>query len=138
MSLLSSLVSAKPRPQLPAPGVALSLLSEAIENRKDLASLEIGEARDHALVSTLLAAGTAALVLLVGIAMTLLVASMVWESPHRVAWMGGVCAFYCAAAIGTGTALRQRLRTWQPLKETHIQLEEDFQCLSKLIKSAIH
>jgi uncharacterized membrane protein YqjE len=138
MSLLSSLASAKPRPQLPAPGVALSLLSESIENRKDLASLEIEEARDHAVVSTLLAAGTAALVLLVGFAITLLVASMVWESPHRVAWMVGVCAFYCIAAIATGSALRQRLRNWQPLKETHTQLEEDFQCLSKLIKSAIH
>ncbi|HEY4248835.1 MAG TPA: phage holin family protein [Lacunisphaera sp.] len=137
MSLLSSIVSARPRPQLPAPGVAFSLLGESLDHRRELASLEVGEARDHAIVSTLLAAGTAALVLLTGFAVTLLVASLVWESPHRVAWMVGVCMVYGGTAVWIGSVLVKRLRTWQPLQETQSQLEQDFQCLSKLIKSVL-
>ncbi len=137
MSLLSSLISTKPRPQLPAPGVVFSLLGESLDHRRELTSLEVGEARDHALVSTLLAAGTAAFILLTGLAVTLLVASIVWDSPHRVAWMVGVCAIYGGSAIWTGSILVNRLRTWQPLKETQSQLEQDFQCLSKLIKSVL-
>ncbi len=135
MSLLSSLTNAKPRPQLPAPGVAFSLLGESLDHRRELAALEVGEARDHAVVSTLLAAGTAALILLTGFAVTLLVASLVWESPHRVAWMVGVCAVYGGVAVGVASVLVTRLRMWQPLQETQSQLKQDFQCLSKLIKS---
>ena len=137
MSLLSSLANSTARPQLPAPGVALSLFSESAAHRAELAALEMGEARDHALVSTVLAAGTAALGLFTGFAITLLIASLVWDSPHRVWWLAGLCAVYCGAAIWTGMVLVQRLRTWRPLCETHTQLQEDFQCLSKLIKSAI-
>jgi uncharacterized membrane protein YqjE len=137
MSLLSSLASAKPRPQLPAPGVAFSLLGESLDHRRELASLEVVEARDHAIVSTLLAAGTAVLVLLLGFAITLLVASIVWDGPHRVAWMVGVCLVYGGTAVGSGSLLLKRLRTWHPLEETQSQLEQDFQCLSKLIKSVL-
>ncbi|MEO6995865.1 MAG: phage holin family protein [Lacunisphaera sp.] len=137
MSLLSSLTSAKPRPQLPAPGVALSLLGESLDHRRELAALEVWEARDHAIVSTLLGAGAAALVLLTGFAITLLVASLVWESPHRVGWMVGVCLVYGGSAVGVASVLVKRLRTWRPLEETQSQLEQDFQCLSKLIKSVL-
>ena len=125
MSLLSSLASAKPRPQLPAPGVAFSLLGESLDHRRELASLEVVEARDHAIV------------LLLGFAITLLVASIVWDGPHRVAWMVGVCLVYGGGAVGSGSLLLKRLRTWHPLQETQSQLEQDFQCLSKLIKSVL-
>ena len=125
------------RPQLPAPGVAFSLLGEAAEHRTELASLEIADARDHALVSSLLAAGTAALVLFTGFAITLLLASLVWDSPSRVWWLVGLCVIYLGGAFWTGFALVHRLRTWRPLNETRSQLQEDFQCLSKLIKSAL-
>lgn len=135
MSLLSSFANARSRPQLPAPGVAFSLLGESLDHRRELAFLEVEEARDHAVVSTLLAVGTAMLGLLTGFAITLLVASLVWESPHRVAWMMGVCLVYGGTAVWTGFVLVKRLRTWQPLHETHSQLEQDYQCLSKLIKS---
>ena len=138
MSLLSSLANPKPRPQLPAPGVVFSLLGESCTHRAELAALELGEARDHALVSTLLAAGTAALALFTGFALTLLIASLVWDSPHRAGWLVGLCLVYLGAAAATGFALVKRLRTWQPLNETHTQLQEDFQCLSKLIKTVIH
>ena len=137
MSLLSSLATSGSRAKLPAPGVALSLFTESVAHRAELASVEVTEARDHALVSTLLAAGTAMLALFTGFAITLLLASLVWDSPHRVAWLTGLCFAYLAAAVSTGFSLVKRLRSWRPLSETQTQLQEDFQCLSKLIKSAI-
>jgi uncharacterized membrane protein YqjE len=138
MSLFSAIANSRLRPQLPASGVAFSILSESVAHRAELASLELGEARDHALVSTLLAAGTAAMVLFSGFAITLLLASLVWESPHRGWWLAGLCAAYLGTALWAGLALVRRLRTWRPLEETQTQLQEDFQCLNKLIKSVIH
>ena len=137
MSLLSSLTNPKPRPRLPAPGAAFSLFSESVAHRAELASVEVGEARDHALVSTLLAASTVVLALFTGFAITLLLASLVWDSPHRVWWLIGLCAIYLGAAILTGLSLVKRLRTWRPMSETSSQLHEDFQCLSQLIKSVV-
>ena len=66
-----------------------------------------------------------------------MVASLVWESEHRVAWMLGVFMVYASTAVWVGSILVKRLRMWQPLQETHSQLEQDFQCLSKLIKSVL-
>lgn len=133
-----SLLSAPParRPQLPAPDVALSLFSESVAHRAELAALELDEAREHALRSTLLAAAAAALVLFSGFALTLLVASLVWDDPHRGWWLGGLCATYLAAALATGFILARRLRDWQPFGETRHQLQKDHQCLSQLIKSS--
>ena len=137
MSLLSSIATSAPRSKLPAPGVAFSLFSESVAHRAELASVEVIEARDHALVSTLLAAGTVTLALFTGFAITLLLASLVWDSPHRVWWLVGLCVLYLGAAVLTGFSLVKRLRSWRPLSETQTQLQEDFQCLSKLIKSVI-
>lgn len=125
-----------PRPQLPSPGVALSLLTESVAHRAELAVLELDEAREHALGSLLLAAGTAALVLFTGFALTLLAASLVWDQPQRGAWLAGLGLVYLAGAVTTGTFLARRLRTWRPLTETTGQLRQDYQCLSHLIKSA--
>ncbi len=122
---------------MPAPGVAFSLFSESVAHRAELASVEVGEARDHALVSTLLAAGTIVLALFTGFAVTLLLASLVWDSPHRIWWLTGLCAIYLGSALATGFTLVKRLRTWRPMSETTSQLQEDFQCLSHLIKSVV-
>ncbi len=125
-----------PRPQLPPPGVALALLTESVAHRAELAGLELAEARDHAGGSALLAGTAAALGLLTGFAFTFFVAGLVWDGPHRGWWLGGLCAGYLAATLGTGCLLRQRLRTWRPLGEIQQQLQQDYQCLSTLIKSA--
>jgi uncharacterized membrane protein YqjE len=137
MSLLSPHAAAPSRPQLPSPGVAVSLFNETFEHRAELAAVELGEVRDHALISTLLAGGTAALVLFTGFALTLLLASLVWDSPNRAWWLTGLTAVYLLGAGYTGYSLVRRLRTWHPLEETQSQLKQDYQCLSKLIKAAI-
>ena len=127
---------AEPRPQLPAPGVALSLFAESVAHRAELAAIELDEAREHALGSLLLAAGTAALVLFTGFALTLLAASLVWDLPNRGWWLAGLVAAYLAGAAGAGCLLTRRLRTWRPLAEVSAQLQEDTRCLTHLIKSA--
>ncbi len=137
MSLLSALANPKPRPQLPAPGVAFSLFSESAAHRAELASLEVEEARDHSLISILLAAALAAFILFTGFAVTLLFASLVWDNPNRVWWLAGLCVVYLGAAVWSGLTLTRRLRDWRPLDETQAQLKEDFQCLSQLIKSIV-
>jgi uncharacterized membrane protein YqjE len=127
---------AEPRPQLPAPGVALSLFAESVAHRAKLAALELGEAREHALGSLLLAAGTAALVLCTGFALTLFAASLVWDLPNRGWWLAGLMAAYLAATAAAGFLLNRRLRDWRPLAEVSAQLQEDARCLTHLIKSA--
>jgi len=124
------------RPEFPAPGVALGLLSESAAHRAELAALELGEARDHALGSTLLAGAAGALMLCTGFAVTLLLASLVWDDPHRGWWLGGLSTAYLGATVAAGIRLQRRLRDWQPLHEIRRQLREDHQCLSQLLKSA--
>jgi uncharacterized membrane protein YqjE len=126
----------EPRPQLPAVGVALSLFAESVAHRAELTVLELNEAREHALGSLLLAAGTAALVLCTGFALTLLAASLVWDLPHRSWWLAGLSALYLVGAGLTAFLLHRRLRIWRPLAEIQAQLHQDYQCLSHLIKSA--
>jgi uncharacterized membrane protein YqjE len=128
--------SAEPRPQLPSPGVVLSLFAESVSHRAELTALELAEAREHALASLLLAAGTAALGLFTGFALTLLVASLVWELPSRGWWLAGLVAAYLAGATAAGFLLTHRLRTWRPLAGITTQLQQDAQCLTHLIKSA--
>lgn len=125
-----------PRTRFPSPGVAFSLLSESASHRAELAALEMSEARDHVLVSLLLAAGTAAIALIAGFAITLLLASLAWDSPHRAWWLVGICTAYVGTATGLGFMLVRRMRDWRPLESTQTQLQEDLQCLNKLIKSA--
>lgn len=134
--IASSSSPSSPPPELPAARVALGLLGESAAHRVELAVLELGEARDHALASTLLAAAAGALALLTGFALTLLLASLVWEDPHRGWWLGGLSAVYLITAAAAAILLQRRLRDWQPLRETGQQLREDQQCLSQLLKSA--
>lgn len=126
-----------PRPQLPALGEALVLFAESVAHRAELAGLEIGEARDHAFVSTVMAGFAGAFVLFTGFAFTFLVAGLVWDGPHRAVWLGALSILYLAGAVVAAVLLRRRLRTWRPLGETHLQLKQDYQCLSSLIKSAV-
>lgn len=131
----ASSAASGPRPQLPPPRVALELFSESVTHRAELAALELEEAREHAAGSTLLAGAVAALALFAGFALTLLVASLVWELPNRGWWLGGLCGVYVAGTVTAGLVLARRLRAWRPLGETQAQLQQDYQCLRHLLKS---
>lgn len=127
--------AAPQRPQIPALKDALDLLGESAAHRAELAGLELAEASDHAFGSVILAVGTVLLTLITGFAVTLLIASIVWDSPHRLAWLAGMGLVYLAATATTGLLLHRRLSNWHPLGETRWQLQQDYQCLSTLIKS---
>ena len=108
-------VAEEQRPQLPPLGKAISLLGESVGHRAELAAIELSEAREHVVGSLLLAAGTAALVLFTGFALTLLAASLVWDLPNRGWWLAGLTLVYIAGAFTTGFILVRRLHTWHPL-----------------------
>ena len=123
------------RPQIPPLGAAVELLGESAAHRAELAGLEIAEASDHAFGSMILAVATILLALITGFAVTLLVASLVWDSPYRLWWLAGLGVLYLGGTLTTGLLLRSRLNNWHPLIETRWQLQQDYQCLSTLIKS---
>ena len=125
------------RSHIPAPRVALDLFGESVAHRAELAALELEEAREHVTGSTLLAGAVAALALFAGFAFTLLVAGLVWDLPSRAWWLGGLCVLYLGAAVTAGVILSQRLRNWRPLGEIQSQMQQDYQCLSQLIKSIV-
>jgi uncharacterized membrane protein YqjE len=125
------------RPQLPSPGVALGLLSESAAHRAELAALEFQEAREHATHSALLAGAAVGLALCTGFAFTFFVAGLVWDRPDRAWWLAGLTAVYLGSAVVCGFRLSRRLRDWKPLGETQSQLQQDYQCLSKLLKSIV-
>lgn len=134
---MSLLGTPAPRPRLPSPGEALRLLGTAWDHRSALARLELEDARDHVAGSALVAAALYFLTLLSGVAFTLLVAALVWDSPHRAWWLGGLCALYAGGAAAAAWTLLHRWRTWQPLAETRAQLRDDRQCLTQVIGSVL-
>lgn len=136
-SLNASSNSGSPGLQIPPVANILPLLSESIAHRTELASIELDEARTHAIDSSLLAGATCVLLLLAGFALTLLVAALVWDSPYRGWWLTGLCAAYLVAAGTTFWRLKKRLRTWRPFAETQSQIQLDFQCLNTLLKSPL-
>ena len=126
-----------PHPPLPEAGAALLLLAESVAHRAELVAIELAEAREHAVRCLLLTGAAGALALFAGFALTLLVASQVWDDPHRAWWLGGLTVAYLAAAFAAGRVLSRRLQDWRPLNETQRQLQQDYQCLSNQLKSAV-
>jgi uncharacterized membrane protein YqjE len=135
MSLLDSIES---RPRVPSLGTVVRLFTEALGNRADLAALELEETRTEASVSAVLVAAVLALVHFAGFAFTLTVAAVVWDSPHRTAWLAGLGAVYLVAGTIVAGLLWRRLRAWRPFAETKSQLKQDHQCLKELSKSIFH
>jgi uncharacterized membrane protein YqjE len=116
---------------------AAALLNDAVSNRKDLAAIELAEARGHAGLSALLAGVVAVFIFLGGLMLTLTIAGLVWDSPHRTWWLAGISATCVGGAAIAVLALRRRLRAWQPFGEIRRQLQLDHQCLSQLIQAIL-
>lgn len=136
MSLLDSIT--EPRPQIPSLGTAVRLLNDALGNRFDLASVELEESRDAAAVAAVLIAVVLCLVISACFAFTLTIAAVVWDSPHRGAWLGGLAGAYLVVGGIIGFVLWRRLRAWQPFAETKSQIKQDYQCLQELSKAILH
>jgi uncharacterized membrane protein YqjE len=137
MSLLGSLDPTAPRPRVPPLSEAATLLNDALSHRADLAAIELAEARAHAQASLLLLGLAALLALLGGFALTLTLTGLVWDSPHRVAWLTAMCVAYLLGAVATGFLLHRRMQAWRPFSEICHQLQQDQQCLTRLIRSIL-
>lgn len=135
---MSLLGSGEPRPQVPPLGAVVRLLNDALENRLALAGVELDETKSHVSVAAVLLGIVACLVIFAGFAFTLMVAALVWDSPHRGAWLAGLGGFYVLAAAAVSFVLWRRLKGWQPFAETKSQLNQDQQCLKELTKSILH
>jgi uncharacterized membrane protein YqjE len=134
MSLFGSSLS---QPRIPPLGETANLLNDALTHRAELVTLEIDEARSHAQTSALLLGVSMVLALLGGFAVTLTLAVLVWDNPHRGWWLAALCAAYLVGAAGAAWALRNRLKTWRPFAEIRTQIKEDHQCLIQLIKAIV-
>ena len=130
---MSETLNVPARPQFPGIVRALSLLLRATGNRSRLATLELLEVRENMIQYALLAAVALGVCLLAGISITLLFASLIWDSPNRAWWLAALTCLYLAVASLAVTNLIFRLRVWRPLAETQNQLREDYQCLRTLL-----
>lgn len=104
-----------------------------IDHRAELAALEMGEARDHAVGLSGLFLISAVGALLTGFAVNLLVAALWWDTPHRVLAISLSIGAQAAIAITAATLCVRRARLWRPLSQTLDQLKKDSQCLHELL-----
>ncbi len=102
--------------------VSVPLFPKPAAPRQQSSAQELSKPKDHVLYASLLAGVASALVLFAVFVLTLLVASLVWNSPYRSWFLLGVGLAYL---IGTFTAARvlwRRLRVGRLLNETHLQV----------------
>lgn len=100
------------------------------ENRVDLLTVELQEARARVLQSLLLVLGVAVFVFLAGIALTIAIVVLLWKiSP--VAVLLGLAAIYAAIAFIFYRRLVVLQRDWKTLPATLDQLRKDRACLER-------
>jgi uncharacterized membrane protein YqjE len=103
------------------------------ENRLELLTLEVQEARVRLLHAILLALGAAAFGLLAGVALTGVVVVLFWQfSP--VAVLLALTGLYGAAAGILYRRLTALLHDWQNLPATLDQLRKDRACLETILE----
>lgn len=125
-------------PNAATPLAAVRILARGTGHRIQLASVELAQARIHAITSGVIAGFGIGLALIAGFSITLCIAAMVWESPNRMAWLTSITFVYVALAAAVVGILIKRMMTWRPFSETTNQLIQDYQCLRQLIDQAAH
>ena len=101
-----------------------------VENRLELLMVEAQEERERILLAIWLALGAAAFGLLAGIALTIVIAVVLWERSPVIALLV-LAALYLIAAACFYTQLLRLRRNWQTLPGTLDQLKKDRECLEK-------
>jgi uncharacterized membrane protein YqjE len=101
-----------------------------LENRLQLLMVEAQEERERVLMAIWLALGAAAFGLLAGVALTILVAVMLWDVSPKIA-MSVLTLLYATGAIIFYQRLMRLQRGWQTLSATLEQLKKDRECLEK-------
>jgi len=102
------------------------------ENRLELLTVEVQEARERLLHAILLASGVAAFGLLAGLTLTAAIVVGLWAySP--VAVLLTLTGLYGAAGVCLWRRLTGLLRDWQTLSASLDQLRKDRKCLEKIL-----
>jgi uncharacterized membrane protein YqjE len=125
----------EPAPSLSALGSASRIIVEGLLHRGELAALELREARTHAVATGAIAAVGVGFALFFGLAGTLVIAALVWESEYRVLILSLVALSYLIGAVAFGWWAYRRLRSWRPLGEIRRQLEEDCLCVQQYLSA---
>jgi uncharacterized membrane protein YqjE len=110
-------------------------LVRGLDHRAELASLEMSEARDHAVGISGLFLLSAVAALLTGFALNFFVAALWWDTPHRLLALGLSVAVQAAVATTAAVICVRRARLWRPLPQTIDQFKKDSQCLHELLTS---
>lgn len=105
-------------------------------HRGELAALELTEARDFCVRTSVMIGISVALVLLGGFAVTFAVAAAVWNRPDRGMILSLLALAYFAVSGGFAFFAARRLNAWQPFSETTRQLREDCACIQEMINDA--
>jgi uncharacterized membrane protein YqjE len=100
------------------------------ENRLQLLMVEAQEERQRILLAFWLALGAAAFGLLAGVALTVIVAVLLWEHSPVIALLVLAALYFMLAAIFYGQLARLQ-KHWQTLPCTLDQLRKDRECLEK-------
>ncbi len=85
--------------------------------------------------SSLLAGVAFGMLVFTGFSLTLLMASLVWTSPHRDWFLSGLVLAYLSCTFATTQALGRRLRAWLPLKDIQMRLRQGGRDLGNLLES---
>jgi uncharacterized membrane protein YqjE len=102
------------------------------ENRAALAAVEIEEGKEVLTSAIVWLFVAMAAGLLVGLALTFLVAAVFWDTPHRVTALVVLALVELAVAVIAGAVARVRWRSWFPLEQTRAQLKKDSECLRQM------
>lgn len=99
-----------------------------LQNRLELITIELKEEKTRAVSLVIWGASLAFLGFLGLVALMFTLAFIFWE--QRVAVMGGFCAFFFVAAMGSFFMLKKNLKT-PPFAETIAQLKKDREWLQR-------
>jgi uncharacterized membrane protein YqjE len=94
--------------------------------------LELEEERARLLQALLFALGLAAFGLLAGVALTIVVLLVFWES-HPLLAMSLLTAVYAGAALFFGLRLVRLQKSWEAFSGTLSQLQKDIACLAEIL-----
>jgi uncharacterized membrane protein YqjE len=103
-----------------------------VENRLQLLMVEAQEERERVFLAILLALCAGAFGLLAGVALTVVIAVVLWEHSPIIALLALVALYTIAAMVFCGRLFRLQ-RDWQTLPGTLEQLKKDRQCLEKTL-----
>ncbi len=101
-----------------------------LENRFELALVEIQEEREKILRSLWLAMMAFVFFLLAGVALTAIIAIAFWGN-HPIAALLALMALYFSIGAGFFFRLTKLQRDWQTLPSTVEQMRKDRECLGK-------